>query len=133
MPPAPRHARAGGSRFVICRPFGTPAGSGGLHPRAFVRGVACAALARGAMTLRIDTTRGGRVYRLVGRIQRENLGELEREIAGNPAAVLDLEDVTLVDREGVRFLSDAEGAGAELRHCPPFIREWIEREREVGR
>jgi hypothetical protein len=42
--------------------------------------------------------------------------------------VLDLDQVTLVDVEVVRFLKAAEREGVELRNCPPFIREWIARE-----
>ena len=86
------------------------------------------------MTLRIEVTRDGpRVaFRLAGRIRRENLGDLEDQIAGGgPSVVLDLDEVTLVDLDVVRFLKDAEAAGVELSHCPPFVREWIEREREV--
>jgi hypothetical protein len=86
------------------------------------------------MTLRIDMSREGpRVaFRLVGRIQRENLGDLARQIAGGgPSIVLDLDEIMLVDLDVVRFLRDAEAAGVELSHCPPFVREWIEREREV--
>jgi len=86
----------------------------------------------GRVTFRIHTTPDGRVFRLVGRIRGEDLGDLKRHIAARGASiVLDLGEVTLVDLEGVRFLSEAEVAGAELRHCPPFIREWIERERAV--
>ena len=84
------------------------------------------------MTLRVDMERNGpRVaYRLIGRIRSENLGDLEQQIAGRATSVvLDLEEVTLVDVEVVRFLRDAEAAGVELRNCPAFIREWIERER----
>jgi hypothetical protein len=87
------------------------------------------------MTLWIDVTRyGPRVaLRLAGRIQRENLGDLEDRIAaGGPSVVLDLDEVTLVDIDVVRFLKDAETATVELSHCPPFVREWIEREREVN-
>ena len=85
------------------------------------------------MTFRIHTAPDGRVFRLVGRIRGEDLGELERHIARKgPSVVLDLDEVTLVDIEGVRFLSEAEVAGVELRHCPPFIREWIERERAAA-
>jgi hypothetical protein len=86
------------------------------------------------MTLRIDVTREGpRVtLRLVGRIKRENLGDLSRQITNRgPIVVLDLDEVTLVDLDVVRFLRDAEAAGVELIHCPLFVREWIEREREV--
>jgi len=42
--------------------------------------------------------------------------------------VLDLDQVTLVDVEVVRFLGRCEKAGTELLHCPPYIREWISRE-----
>ncbi len=86
------------------------------------------------MTLRIDMTHDGpRVaFRLVGRIRAENVGDLEHHIAdGGRSVVLDLDEVTLVDVDVVRFLKDAESAGIELCHCPPFIREWIDRERDV--
>jgi len=42
--------------------------------------------------------------------------------------VLDLDEVTLVDVEVVRFLGRCEQAGTALLHCPPYIREWIARE-----
>jgi hypothetical protein len=42
--------------------------------------------------------------------------------------VLDLDQVTLVDVEVVRFLGTCEKEGTELLHCPPYIREWISRE-----
>ena len=57
--------------------------------------------------------------------------ELKAEIEGlGSGTVLDMEHVTLVDVEGVRFLSDCEARGIELVHCSPYIREWIARERE---
>jgi hypothetical protein len=87
------------------------------------------------MTWRVDTTREGPrvVIRLAGRVRGENLGELRRQIAtgGPPGVVVDLEEVTLVDVEVVRFLRDAETEGVELRHCPAFIRVWISRERDA--
>jgi len=87
------------------------------------------------MTFRIELRSEGRlvVVHLAGRIRGENLGDLDRGIEGRGSIVLDLDEVTLVDVEVVRFLRDAENAGVELRHCPPFIREWIDREREVDR
>jgi anti-anti-sigma regulatory factor len=88
------------------------------------------------MTFRIEETRdGGRVtFRLIGRIRGENLRDVEQQIAGGGrSVVLDLGDLTLVDLGVVRFLSDAEGAGIELRNCPPFVRAWIDRERDGGR
>jgi len=41
---------------------------------------------------------------------------------------LDLEGVTLVDIEVVRFLNACEKIGVELLHCWPYIREWMIRE-----
>jgi hypothetical protein len=42
---------------------------------------------------------------------------------------LDLGEVTIVDVDIIRFLSACELGGTELRACPPYIREWILRER----
>ena len=38
---------------------------------------------------------------------------------------LDLGEVTLADREAVRFLATLDARGVALRNCPGFIREWI--------
>jgi len=42
---------------------------------------------------------------------------------------LDLKDLTLVDREAVRFLERCETDSIKLKNCPAYIREWITRER----
>lgn len=66
-----------------------------------------------------------------GRVGSEHLVELEAEVEGLGAGtVMDLEHVTLVDLEGIRFLSDCEVKGIELVRCSPYIREWIARERQ---
>ena len=44
--------------------------------------------------------------------------------------VLDLKDVTLVDRAAVQFLARVEMAGAELINCPEYVRSWIVAENE---
>lgn len=87
------------------------------------------------MTLRINTTLEGPIttLHLIGRIRSENLDELRSQIRGcGRAIVLDLDEVTLVDVQVVRFLKIAEREGVELGNCPPFIREWIVRERDGG-
>ena len=38
---------------------------------------------------------------------------------------LDLGEVTLVDREAVKFLATLDARGVELKNCPGFIREWM--------
>jgi hypothetical protein len=85
------------------------------------------------MTLRIErVSEGGKItIRVSGRVGLEYLAELEAEVESlGEGAVLDLEHVTLVDVEGVRFLSDCDARGIELAHCSPYIREWIARERQ---
>lgn len=44
------------------------------------------------------------------------------------AVIIDLKRVLLVDRQGVKLLALGETRGAELRNCPPYIREWVSRE-----
>ncbi len=47
-----------------------------------------------------------------------------------PELVLDLDGVTLVDVEVVRFLGACEARGITLLHCSRYIREWILREQD---
>lgn len=42
---------------------------------------------------------------------------------------LDLSEVTLVDLGVIRFLINCEDEGIELVQCPPYVREWMLRER----
>ena len=84
------------------------------------------------MTLKIETAVAGEaaVLRLVGRIQSDDVGALRVHIRSHGGRVaLDLDEVTLVDLEGVEFLNACEGEGIELLHCSPYIREWMSRER----
>ena len=84
------------------------------------------------MTLKIEKVSDGRktVICLSGRLQSEHLDELKTQIDGDQLRVaLDLDGVTLVDVEVVRFLSACEDGGVELLHCWPYIREWMLREK----
>ena len=72
------------------------------------------------------------VIKLSGRMDLENIAELEtlvRKEADGRRIVLDLKDLTLVDRDAVRFLEGCESDSIRLMNCPPYIREWIARER----
>jgi anti-anti-sigma regulatory factor len=85
------------------------------------------------MTLKIEreSARGKTVVRLVGRLCFEHLDELKRQVEDTASEiVLDLEAVTLVDVEVVRFLNCCERSGVELSHCSPYIQEWMLREQE---
>ena len=48
--------------------------------------------------------------------------------ASGPGAVLQLDEVTLVDVDVVRFLNRCELEGIVLVNCSPYIREWMSRE-----
>ncbi|MGA7578260.1 MAG: STAS domain-containing protein [Desulfobaccales bacterium] len=87
------------------------------------------------MTLKIQISTKGEavVFTLIGRINAEEVAELQRlfkaEGQNDHHIVLDLKDVKLVDLDAVRFLTRCEGNGARLENCPAYIREWIEKER----
>lgn len=51
---------------------------------------------------------------------------------GGAHKILDLSEVTLVDIAVVRFLVSCEDEGIELVQCPPYVREWMIRERTEG-
>ena len=87
------------------------------------------------VTLKIETASDGHTasLRLIGRIEAEYLDELEAHVRKHrPLLVLDLDEVTLVDVAVVRFLIACEAEGIELRHCAPYIREWMGREQGWG-
>ena len=87
------------------------------------------------MVFRIETAARGR-FRVVlpsGRIKKEAIAELKRLCDLQPEkldVVVDLKDVTLVDREVIRFFMRCEADGVTLENCTPYIREWMEREKD---
>ena len=88
------------------------------------------------MTLRIEKNTDGETtfLRLIGRIRREDLEELTAQISAiDKRFAIDVEGVTLVDADAVRFLGAMEAQGIKVLHCSPYIREWIRRENEEAR
>jgi len=80
------------------------------------------------MTLRIERVQGG--IRLSGELRVGHLDQVKTEIEHcESPVVLDLEELDLVDLEGVRFLNACESAGISILHCSPYIREWMQQER----
>ena len=70
------------------------------------------------------------VFFLIGRIETECTSQLESLIKAEKRRVaLDLTEVTLVGRTGVRFLAQCAEAGIKIQNCPAYIREWISQER----
>jgi hypothetical protein len=83
--------------------------------------------------LRIEKESDGHTttLRLIGRIQSADIGSIRAQLDDDSVHVLfDLGEVTLVNVEVIRFLSDCEDEGVELLHCPPYVRKWILRERD---
>jgi hypothetical protein len=85
------------------------------------------------MTLRIvaEVREDGSTIRLIGRMRAEHVEHVRAELAASRTpSVLDLDDLRLADVDAIRFLAAAERQGVVLRHCAPFIREWMARETE---
>jgi hypothetical protein len=69
---------------------------------------------------------------LIGRVQAEDLEEVAKQLAtSGPGVVLELDEVTLVDVDAVRFLNKCTTEGVRLINCSPYIREWMSRERNL--
>jgi hypothetical protein len=73
---------------------------------------------------------GDVVFSLSGRLDKENIGELEvliRAEGKDRRIILNLMDMTLTGQDGIVFLAGCEEAGIALLNCDPYIREWITR------
>jgi hypothetical protein len=76
------------------------------------------------------------VFTLCGRMDAEQAIVLDKLFLDEPSEIriaVDLKDLTLVDRDAVRFLERCEADGIELRNSPAYIRVWIDRERSYAR
>jgi len=84
------------------------------------------------MTLRIElNSQGARtVLKLIGQIHSRDLEQLEGQMQSRGAGMaFDLDELTLVDAGVVRYLAECEERGVELLNSPPYILEWIKREK----
>ena len=86
------------------------------------------------MTFRIETAARGKctVFILSGRIEGLATAELRRlfELQTDyHDIVLDLQDVSVIDRDVMGFFISCEADGVKLENCTPYIREWMEREK----
>jgi len=82
--------------------------------------------------LRIEEESDGYVNKLLlrGRIQSDRIACIRSALNDRSTPkTLDLSEVTLVDIAAIRFLISCEDEGVELVQCPPYVREWILRER----
>jgi anti-anti-sigma regulatory factor len=75
----------------------------------------------------------GVTFTLVGRIEVEHVTELQRLLSLEDVKhriALNLQDVTLIDRDAVKFLARWETERVSLENCPSYIRAWIDREKK---
>ena len=73
------------------------------------------------------------MFVLSGRVETQAVAELRRLFGLQTECrdiVLDLKDVSLVSRDAMGFLSRCEAGGVKLENCTPYIREWMEREKD---
>ena len=80
------------------------------------------------MMLKIERFRAR--VRLSGELRSEHLDQVKTELQKcGVSPVLDLEEVSLADVEGVRFLNACEAKGITVMHCSPYIKKWMLQER----
>jgi ABC-type transporter Mla MlaB component len=81
---------------------------------------------------RIREEHGTRIC-LSGELRCSHLIDLRAEIeqAGQPAT-LDLDEVDIVDIDGIRFLNEWQARGIQVVNYSPYIREWMLQEKRAG-
>jgi anti-anti-sigma regulatory factor len=73
------------------------------------------------------------VFKVSGQMDEEPIAELQTLISSEAKGrriVLNLKNVTLVNEDAITFLERCESSGITLENCPPYIREWITRQRD---
>ena len=69
---------------------------------------------------------------LAGKCNGTSLGELRRAIErarrAHKRVVIDLSEVTLLDRPSLQFLAAQTREDVQLTNCPEYIQPWIYRE-----
>ena len=82
---------------------------------------------------RLGEQRGTRIC-LAGQLRCSHLTEVRTEIeqVGKPAT-LDLDEVDVIDIDGVRLLNECLARGIQVVNCAPYIREWMIQEKRTLR
>ena len=86
------------------------------------------------MTLKIKRLcekHGARIY-LAGELRCAHLVEVRAEIEqAGQSATLDLDEVNVVDLDGIRLLNECQARGIQVVNCSPYIREWMLQEKRT--
>ena len=76
---------------------------------------------------------GSRTLALAGSVSADAVPEIDRLIKdvrhGRSQVVLDMGEVTLMDRVAVRFFARQQKRGVALVNCPGYIAHWISQEK----
>ena len=73
------------------------------------------------------------VFVLSGRIEKQGIAELRKLLECQTDyrdIILDLKDVGVINRDAMSFFARCEADGVTLENCTPYIREWMEREKD---
>ena len=67
------------------------------------------------------------VFVLSGVLDAEHAARLQELLAtgASERVVLDLKDVTRIDRAAVRYLARVAAAGTQIINCPEYVRSWM--------
>jgi anti-anti-sigma regulatory factor len=87
------------------------------------------------LKIRRSEAGGHTILILSGQVDGKDLPELQALIpldAHHKPIILDLEEVTLVDREAVGYLAACEAKGIELKNCPAYVRKWLNARSDVS-
>ena len=69
-----------------------------------------------------------------GELRCAHVANLRSEIDRfGQAATLDLDEVSVVDIDGIRFLNECQAQGIQIVNCSPYIREWMLQEKRARR
>jgi hypothetical protein len=80
---------------------------------------------------RMSQTNGTRIH-LSGELRCAHLGDLGAEIEHVAQPVtLDLDEVEVVDIDGIRLLNECCARGIQVVNCSPYIREWMFQEKQI--
>jgi ABC-type transporter Mla MlaB component len=70
---------------------------------------------------------------LCGQFTAEYVVELEKalnaETANDQAIAVDMSNVTLVDREAMKFLCNTHSKDIPIENIPPYVQRWIQQEK----
>jgi hypothetical protein len=72
---------------------------------------------------------GGTRFLLSGELRCGQIEKVRIEIAGATGPVtLDLQEVGLIDIDGIRLLNECQTQGTKVKNAAPYIREWMRQE-----